>query len=360
MTNIGVFGHPGIGKSYIPEELCKEMEIPFEKFYTSHVTRNDVNLSVPDERYEVLKAIVHQKFKAIAEVAKENPVAVFIAEEITQAPPEVVHIFYQVLLERKIGDVEIGKNVLLIVTGNYSEDAIDLTEINRDLPFLDRFGWLLTLEADFDEWSEWAAEHNVHPWVVGYLFTKRDKFCKYVPGDIQNTLTPRRWTAVGEVLSFWTKTFKGDELQAVEKVRGMIPDGIFLDLKTFVERGFKADPRPFFNNPIGNLEKAKDVFSVFHLVLKAGSVAGQLVVKQAVEDPGTGKRYEGNGRKLLVQVVKELGKKREYSRVSFAFLRAFITAYAAASGKPYKKAKEEIMGWHELGDAFASMIKIKD
>ena len=60
----------------------------------------------------------------------------------------------------------------------------------------------LEMKPEFDDWLEWAVNHNIHKDVVGYLtFSKKDLYDFDPKSPSRSFATPRSWSFVSELLS---------------------------------------------------------------------------------------------------------------------------------------------------------------
>ena len=134
------------------------------------------------EATEDEKKLVSENIQNLFNVANEiyersknsDKKVVIMLDELLNVKPAVQSLVYTLVLNKF---VEIGKglklpaNTVIVATGNqkkYSIVAEDLAE-----PLEKRFDHILDMEPKVGEWlSEYAIPNNLHPAVVGYIFSK--------------------------------------------------------------------------------------------------------------------------------------------------------------------------------------------
>ena len=80
----------------------------------------------------------------------------------------------------------------------------------------------LEMKPEFDDWFEWAVEHNIHKDVVGYLtFSKKDLYDFDPKSPSRAFATPRSWSFVSELLSDDL-----DENTVTDLVSGAVGEGL--------------------------------------------------------------------------------------------------------------------------------------
>lgn len=91
---------------------------------------------------------------------------ILFADEITSAQPGVHAASYQLFLERRVGDVKIPDDVMIIAAGNRVSDRGVVNPIPA--PLLNRFV-KLEVEPNLDAWRDIAAERNVDPRMIAWI-----------------------------------------------------------------------------------------------------------------------------------------------------------------------------------------------
>lgn len=134
-----------------------------------------------------------------AELAAQYDNIVLFLDELNSAPPSVQAAAYQLILNRRIGQYVLPKNVIIIAAGNRETDRG--VTYRMPAPLANRFRHV-NMEVNFDDWKSWAVNNGVHQDVVGYLsYAKGDLFDFDPKVSSQAFATPRSWTYVSEILN---------------------------------------------------------------------------------------------------------------------------------------------------------------
>ena len=125
------------------------------------------------------------------EVAALYDHIVLFLDELNSAPPSVQAAAYQLVLNGKIGQYVLPKNVRIVAAGNRDTDRG--VTYRMPAPLANRFNHI-NLSVNFDDWKEWAFQNDVHADVLGYLsYAKQDLFDFDPKTSSQAFATPRSW-----------------------------------------------------------------------------------------------------------------------------------------------------------------------
>ena len=120
-------------------------------------------------------------------------------DELNSAPPSVQAAAYQLVLNGKIGQYVLPKNVRIVAAGNRDTDRG--VTYRMPAPLANRFRHI-NMEVNFEDWSQWAVNNSVHPDVIGYLsYAKQDLFDFDPKSNSQAFASPRSWNFVSEILN---------------------------------------------------------------------------------------------------------------------------------------------------------------
>ena len=109
-----------------------------------------------------------------AEMAEQYDTIILFMDELNSAAPSVQAAAYQLILNRRIGQYFLPKNVVIIAAGNRETDKGVTYRMPK--PLENRFVHF-ELRVDFQDWLNWAVqpENNIDANIVGYLsFAKGD------------------------------------------------------------------------------------------------------------------------------------------------------------------------------------------
>ena len=138
---------------------------------------------------------------------------------MNSAAPAVQAAAYQLILNRKVGQYTLPDNVLIVAAGNREADKG--VTYRMPAPLANRFVHL-ELAVDFDDWFQWAVDHNINKDVVGYLqFSKKDLYDFDPRSPSRSFATPRSWTFVSELIDD-----EDDEETLTDLVSGSVGEGL--------------------------------------------------------------------------------------------------------------------------------------
>lgn len=157
------------------------------------------------------------------EWSKKYDTIILFLDELNSAPPSVQSAAYQLILNRRVGQYALPDNVMIVAAGNRENDRG--VTYRMPAPLANRFRHV-NMTVDFNDWSSWAINHNIHPDVIGYLtYAKQDLF-EFDPKTSSHAFaTPRSWSYVSEIL--FTPGFDNvDSFEQKAEVAGAIGDGM--------------------------------------------------------------------------------------------------------------------------------------
>jgi len=208
-------GRAGIGKTTSLMEMVGEDE-KFVRIPMASRTAEDFGVyPVPDKQAVLGKDGVTRDVWTIAQplieaqivpLLKENigdGYGVLLLDDVTLADPRLQSGLLELVQFGRIGDFEIGENVLVAMTGNGIEDGCSAVEWNKAL--LGR-SMLINYEPDFDAWIDYPCNRELDPSVIGFLKENQGFFAPGA-GDTKyadengKVPSPRDHTALGTELS---------------------------------------------------------------------------------------------------------------------------------------------------------------
>jgi hypothetical protein len=158
-----------------------------------------------------------------AEFAAQYDTVVLFLDELNSAPPSVQAAAYQLVLNRKVGQYVLPKNVIIVAAGNRETDRG--VTYRMPAPLANRFRHI-NMAVDFGDWQRWAINNNIHPDVIGYLsYAKQDLFDFDPKTSSQAFATPRSWSYVSEIL--FTPGFDAAEVfEQKAEIAGAVGEGM--------------------------------------------------------------------------------------------------------------------------------------
>jgi hypothetical protein len=120
------------------------------------------------------------------------------ADDLGQASPSVQAAYMQLQLARRINGHKISDHVVFCAATNRRSDRAGVSGILE--PVKSRFATIVELQADLNDWCEWAASHGVAPEVIAFLrFRPAHLSCFKPTADMTNSPSPRTWHHVSKL-----------------------------------------------------------------------------------------------------------------------------------------------------------------
>lgn len=265
-----MWGPPGIAKSSIVEQICKEMNFKLIDIRLTQMEPTDlrgipvpnthtggdvvVNWAIPSffpRRDEGSKTstITKSAVERNGEDDKQYAGAIILLDELPNAAPSVQAGSYQLVLDGALGEYVVPDNCVVMAAGNRDTDKG--STFKMPTPLMNRFVHI-ELRVDFEDWQNYALTVGFNKDVVGYLTAfKHELFQFDALSASRGFPTPRSWESVSDIL-------RGDpnlpEMVRMALVAGAVGDGVAVK---FLEYQKNAAKLP---NPSDILEgKVKDL-----------------------------------------------------------------------------------------------------
>ena len=193
---IMVWGAPGVGKSTIVKSLAKEMGIGFVDVRLAQMESIDIRgLPLPDKDAHCVQWLPSSIFP------RDNTKGgIIFLDELSAAPKDVQVASYELILDRQLGGGDIYKvpsKWVIVAAGNRSCDRAVSTTMSSALA--NRM-MHLEIEANAQDWAEWAVSHGIHPSVVGFINFKPKMLLDVDDQNLERGFpTPRSWERVSEM-----------------------------------------------------------------------------------------------------------------------------------------------------------------
>lgn len=224
--NVLIKGAPGIGKSDIVAAAAAK--VGYDLIISHPVISDPVDykgLPLPDGHggadfvpFGELKALINA----------DKPTAYFL-DDLGQAPPLVQAAAMQLLLARQINGMPVSPFVSFVAATNRKQDKAAVSGILE--PVKSRFATIVELEANTEEWTRWALDHDMPTEIIQFVRFKPDTILKFQPNpDIVNSPSPRTIAAAGRMI-----TLKLPDDLEYEVLVGAIGEGAAVELKAFLK-----------------------------------------------------------------------------------------------------------------------------
>ena len=193
-TPVFIHGSPGIGKSYIVNDIAKKNNLDIKDVRLSQLDAVDLR-GIP--------SISNEQTKWMPPVflpTDEDSKGILFLDELNSAPLSVQAAIYQLVLDRKIGEYTLPSGWRIICAGNKIDDKGIVFKLPS--PLINRMVHIV-LEAKYDDFKVWAIQNNIHPFVIGFLGFRPDLLSTEVPSSSETNpafCTPRAWNMLSNII----------------------------------------------------------------------------------------------------------------------------------------------------------------
>lgn len=142
---------------------------------------------------------------------------IILFDELNLAPPLVQASAYQFILDRKLGEYVVPPGYSVIGAGNRLEDRANVFEMAA--PLSNRMGHVQLDPPGVEDWTTWAAKHDIDPRVVGYVNAFQGSLFKFDSRMKEKAFaTPRSWEFVSDLI----KDIKTEDLASLKLYVGTL------------------------------------------------------------------------------------------------------------------------------------------
>lgn len=193
-TPVFIHGSPGIGKSYIVNDLAEKKSLALVDIRLSQMDPVDLR-GIPSIKEDKTVWMPPVFFPSDPESE-----GILFLDELNSAPPSVQAAIYQLVLNRKMGEYELPKQWRIICAGNKISDRGVVFKLPT--PLANRMVHL-NVEAHYDDFKLFAISQGVHRFIIGFLGFRPDLLAtEPVVEDDSNPAfaTPRSYHMLSTIL----------------------------------------------------------------------------------------------------------------------------------------------------------------
>lgn len=191
-----ITGAPGIGKSDIVSAAAMTAGAELILSHPAVADPTDVK-GLP---WVVDGSATFLPFGELNRAINAERLTVWFLDDLGQASPAVQASYMQLLLARRVNGHVLSDNVVFIAATNRRTDRAGVSGILE--PVKSRFGAIVELTPDLNEWSSWALDNGIAPELIAFLRFQPDLLCKFAAtADLTNSPVPRTWSNVSKLLS---------------------------------------------------------------------------------------------------------------------------------------------------------------
>jgi len=187
---VNIIGAPGGGKTSLCFELAKRLGIPDDRIWVNHAPLADPVDYRGVPWVDNATRVTHWNPPMdLHRFRKGTGIGMIIHDDMAQASVPVKNVLGNLMLARRIDEVELDDNVIQIATGNRQEDRAGTT---RNPSQVDNRMMHLELDNCIDTWSAWAMQEGIDPKLIAFLRLRPNLLHNFNPNEQRNA-TPRTW-----------------------------------------------------------------------------------------------------------------------------------------------------------------------
>jgi len=217
-------GAPGVGKSDLVAQAVSALETERKERYELQIFHPVI--SDPTD-FKGMPAIIGDSAHFLpfgdlkALIDAKVPTVAFL-DDLGQAPASVQAAAMQLLLARKINGFKISDNVTFVAATNRRQDKAGVQGILE--PVKSRFYSIIEVTPDFNDWCDWAIEHDIPPTLIAFVKNKPDVLTGFrATRDMKNSPCPRTLANAGRIVNIYTKDSSG--VEDIQKTRSLSAEG---------------------------------------------------------------------------------------------------------------------------------------
>ncbi len=220
---IFLVGAPGIGKTAIMEQIAEELGIALVSYSMTHHTRQSA-LGLPfitkkeydGKAYDVSEYTMSEIIASVYETmeASGSKEGILFLDEINCVSETLAPSMLQFLQYKVFGKHQVPEGWVVVTAGNPPEYNKSVREF--DVVTLDRLK-VLSVEADYQTWKEYAVERKIHNAILNFLELKKEYFYHIeTTAEGRKYVTARGWEDLSQIITMYEE----DELKVDENLVG--------------------------------------------------------------------------------------------------------------------------------------------
>lgn len=254
-----LWGPPGIGKSDIMRQVAEDLGFKFVDIRLSQMEPTDLR-GIPYKGVDKNNnSIMRWSPPSFLNLDHDIPTMYFL-DEMNSAPQSIQAAAYQIILDKKVGEFELGPNDVVFAAGNRETDRG--ATFKMPTPLMNRFVHL-ELRTDFEDWQEWAIANRIHKTVVGYVSWQKQELFEFNPSSASRGFpTPRSWEFVSQLVSDEPNL---KELIILAIIAGAVGEGIAIKFMEYRKMNEKLpNPSDILSGKITMLKEDQKELSIMY------------------------------------------------------------------------------------------------
>ncbi len=206
--SVFLWGHPGVGKSTMANELAKEMGLPLIDIRLAQADPSEIGGILYPDREKRESVWLKPSW-----VPTDKPAFIFLDEMNAAVTKLHQSIAYQIVLEKRLRDWRFAEGTVVLAAGNLEEDMSIVQPLSQALS--NRFVHFV-LKVDVDEWLKWAKKAGIVPEIRAYINFRREKSLYNNTGD-RAFPSPRSWEFASRLIEDVVEE-KGVDIAYIEQL----------------------------------------------------------------------------------------------------------------------------------------------
>ena len=207
-----IWGSPGCGKSSVVREYCKANGLDFIDARLAQMEPADLRgLPVANREKQCMDWYVNGTWPR-----DPNGKGIIFLDELSAASRDIQVAAYELVLDRRLGKLyHVPNGYMIVAAGNRAQDRAVVKSMSSALA--NRFVHF-EVEANSEDWGNWAVQHNIHPSVTGFINYRPANLFKMDNQNLeQGWPSPRSWERVSNIMAL----FDNDEETLRKAVYGL-------------------------------------------------------------------------------------------------------------------------------------------
>lgn len=236
-----VTSSPGCGKSDIAHQIAEANELLVIDFRLSQADVTDLNGLPRFNAHGFAEFVPFDFFPLDSTPLPMNPKTnrpykgwLLFFDEMNAASKQLQAAAYKVVLERRIGNRKLHKNVAIMAAGNRKEDNAVVHDMSSALQSrLIHF----ELKVHATDWIDWATDFGIDSRILGYIAWRNDSLNTFDPEHTDKTYAcPRTWEFTNRIIAKQADVTIDDDLAIIA---GTIGGGEAVEFISYCELASK-------------------------------------------------------------------------------------------------------------------------
>jgi len=184
-------GNPGICKSQLVDQFAKEHRLKVIAFHLAAADPTDLQ-GFPSAQAMRMSYLPPEDFPIVGDKIPDGYDGwMLFFDELSQAFPSIQNASYKIFLDKKVGQKDLHKNVVMAAAGNLETDKANTHRMSTALQ--SRLIHL-TLEVSNMDWQRWAVTADIDYRIRAFLKWKPKLLHNFKPDHNDDTFAcPRTW-----------------------------------------------------------------------------------------------------------------------------------------------------------------------